>query len=375
MSKIDTIESTPSESDNRIASCSGALDVAKVLVTLLVVIGHVVYYNYTECRFPQQQTSSILAAFCDVIYYFHMPAFFAISGGVFYLTYEHFKKYPTFGKIIKNKFRRLMLPYYLCIAVIFIPLGLFLHFPDATNYPDLLLRKYFLIGDMGWLWFLPVLFMIFGITYFLLKPLRKHTTAVFVVLGILSMFSILLPLKIIPLQIFTPPHLICKHLFYFCLGYFVCSLFISGKVSSHKKMFAYMGGAFAMLAAANITFIYKLPYLPLLTNFLLAILGTLGILTLSLCLSFNDRLIKSKWFSVLKRHSFGIYLFHEIFLLLLFNYFSEFSISPYIAFTIGCMVSIAGGLLISVISSKVPYLKGVLGFKSRPAYIQNISIK
>lgn len=205
ISKIDTTKSAPSESDNRITSCSGALDVAKVLVTLLVVIGHVAYYNYTECRFPQQQTSSLLAALCDVIYYFHMPAFFAISGGVFYLTYEHFKKYPTFGKMIKNKFRRLMLPYYLCIAVIFIPLGLLLNFPDATNYPDLLLKKYFLIGDIGWLWFLPVLFMIFGITYFLLKPLRKHTTAVFVVLGLLSMFSILLPLKIISLHIFTPP--------------------------------------------------------------------------------------------------------------------------------------------------------------------------
>ena len=63
MSKIDTIESTPSESDNRIASCSGALDVAKVLVTLLVVIGHVVYYNYTECRFPQQQITSTCLLF------------------------------------------------------------------------------------------------------------------------------------------------------------------------------------------------------------------------------------------------------------------------------------------------------------------------
>lgn len=136
-----------------------------------------------------------------------------------------------------------------------------------------------------------------------------------------------------------------------------------------------MGGAFAVLAAANITFLYKLPYLPLLTNFLLAILGTLAILTLSLCLSFNNRLVKSKWFNILKRHSFGIYLFHEIFLLLLFNYFSKFPISPYIAFITVCIASIAGGLLISVISSKVPYLKGVLGFKSRPAYIQNISIK
>lgn len=169
--------------------------------------------------------------------------------------------------------------------------------------------------------------------------------------------------------------MICKHLFYFYLGYFVCSLFISGKAGSRRKMFAYMGGAFAVLVAANITFLYKLPYLPLLTNFLLAILGTLGILTLSLCLSFNNRLVKSKWFSVLKRHSFGIYLFHPIFLLLLFSSLSELSISPYIAFTIGCMVSITGGLLLSVISSKVPYLKGVLGFKSRPAYIQNISIK
>lgn len=62
---------------------SNFLDVAKVLATLLVVLGHILRMYTGEGLFVPNSENEYFALICYCIYGFHMPLFFMISGGCF----------------------------------------------------------------------------------------------------------------------------------------------------------------------------------------------------------------------------------------------------------------------------------------------------
>lgn len=165
------------------------LDVAKGFAIFLVVFGHVVPIHDTIFRW---------------IFSFHMPAFFFLSG----MTFRP-EKYPDYRTLLKDKFRRRIIPYFLITAVAFVICMI------RPDYRQLILEDgwqkllvwIFYYGQpmglyVGQVWFLVALFMAEVISYtwfrcFGEKPLLTRCTSL-VLLAVAAMYirriDVLIPL-------------------------------------------------------------------------------------------------------------------------------------------------------------------------------------
>ena len=94
------------------------LDVLRVILAALVVLGHGSFYTL-ETAFGGVDYSRLMAGdtfFHEVvtrlsgwIYTFHMPTYFCLSGAVFSLELSR-GKYPSLGPLAAAKARRLLMP-------------------------------------------------------------------------------------------------------------------------------------------------------------------------------------------------------------------------------------------------------------------------
>ena len=140
-----------------------------VLLTLfamtLVVAGH----------------SDITSDFKDLwiykwVYSFHMPLFFFISGFLFALTVPNSQlNRISFGAFVKKKALRLLIPFLFINTVIFIIKAGLIKDPSLMQHPVEFTGTSFLnstlINPMGFMWFLPALFVVFIITFLFRKLL------------------------------------------------------------------------------------------------------------------------------------------------------------------------------------------------------------
>ena len=90
-------------------------DVIRIVLTMLVVIGHANYYNagnaYGGIYIADQMSAAGIAdtafhGFAEQIkqlnYTFHMPAFFALSGTLFYSQLKN-GRFNSVTEVVKNK--------------------------------------------------------------------------------------------------------------------------------------------------------------------------------------------------------------------------------------------------------------------------------
>lgn len=100
------------------------IDIAKAIGIMLVMYGHVI-------------TSGTLT---NIIYVFHMPFFFALSGYLFGLS----KRKYSFGGFVISRSKSLLLPYIYFLGI------LFLYWVAVEHY--------FIPWNVGPIWFLIVLY-------------------------------------------------------------------------------------------------------------------------------------------------------------------------------------------------------------------------
>lgn len=155
------------------------LDVAKGLGVLLVVLGHL-WYN---CSFPIVN---------QIIYTFHMPMFFVLSGFVF-------KKGDSgFGSFVSSKSKRLLLP-----TLIFFVLGVGLLLLRSNESFTVILRNFFFIDGIcpynDPCWYFITLFQLVVVSYFLNLDKSSHRSKVFIMV-----VSFVLGLVIYEFEIFIP---------------------------------------------------------------------------------------------------------------------------------------------------------------------------
>ena len=135
------------------------LDSLKGFAIFLVVVGHVILGYIRAETFTEYQWS--LQFVYDVIYSFHMPLFFLISGFLYKLTWA--RKNTGLLKKISNKFLN-MVPMYLLFSVVF-----WLSKYYATLYGNIQMSDHFNLVDLmhiyiaplSYLWFLYVLIWLF----------------------------------------------------------------------------------------------------------------------------------------------------------------------------------------------------------------------
>jgi len=96
-------------------------DILKVVAILMVLVSHSTYYiistKYGGIDYQQyleQNMSLVLYKIFDkvreILYYFHMPMFMALSGAFYYLQVKR-DKWINFMLILKQKIKRLVIPF------------------------------------------------------------------------------------------------------------------------------------------------------------------------------------------------------------------------------------------------------------------------
>jgi fucose 4-O-acetylase-like acetyltransferase len=133
------------------------MDIARGIGIFLVVLGH---------SFPDSQfnNSDFYEYIYKLIYSFHMPFFFIISGFFAYKIYE-IENLKNYGSYICKKLKRLMVPYF-AVSLVAVPIKLYMNNFAArpVNLNDLItnILLYPLDIPIQYFWFIYTLFFIFA---------------------------------------------------------------------------------------------------------------------------------------------------------------------------------------------------------------------
>lgn len=144
---------------------------AKTVLMILVVLYHsMVFWTGTWFTADPVFTAPFLCSFSQWLNSFHIYGFALISGYIFcYLKCEQ-GKYEKFIPFVKNKAKRLLLPFLFISLVWAIPVQCLLIPSDIWT----ILRKYALATAPAQLWFLVMLFDVFVMFWVLTNFFAKH---------------------------------------------------------------------------------------------------------------------------------------------------------------------------------------------------------
>ena len=283
------------------------INTAKGIGIILVVLGHTVV--------PEMRSNSLIAkALYDLIYSFHMPFFFMLSGILF--DY-HSEKYRIDGIRVftLTKFKSLMFPYFSFSLVSYLGLGIAFLFPflnqiltkagyESFSVPQALFS--ILTGEAHidkHIWFCYVLFLIFGISYLLQRCRSRSavTLSLFVVALITSVFFIGgLSMWVILYRTITM-------LFFFNVGRFVPQFIIL--IGQRKWPLPA-----SLLLFLLFYFLYgALPFSPIqaLLDILVALSGSALFIIIAVLL---DKARIRTLFQHLGKYSYDVYLIHQPFI-------------------------------------------------------------
>ena len=132
------------------------IDSARGFAILLVVVGHVLGGYTGNYGVPLYQ--KIIDLIVDIIYTFHMPLFFMISGYVFGLKKYNWSK-SNYVVFVKYKAKTLLVPYFLFSTLqILIKLPLQGKIASVLSWKNILLLPLIPVDQF---WFIYVLFFMF----------------------------------------------------------------------------------------------------------------------------------------------------------------------------------------------------------------------
>lgn len=132
----------------------------RALAIFLVVLGHsIILYSTGWNLYETTRQAPFLAWLKRVIDIPQMPLFFSLSGYLFVFTHQ---KKQGIGQLAKNKFLRLIVPYFGIGLFYLLPIRLAVGYSgyQGNSVVDFAL-KFLTANDVGHLWFLPALFLIF----------------------------------------------------------------------------------------------------------------------------------------------------------------------------------------------------------------------
>lgn len=287
-------------------------DILKIMAIILVVFSHSAYYkissNYGGIDYQQYIDShsafiiyKILSKFMEIIYYFHMPLFMAISGVFFSIQIKN-NRWNNIKELLSNKFKRLMLPFFVFTFLYTLPLKYISNYYNGVSFWKAITGQFLLLGNSH-LWYLYALFIIFIISFYCLR--RDTSIFVYLFLYILHIVSFLINKTLVsaPLQF----------LLWFSMGF----LFESKRskynilLKNNKWISFVFFVLFIFLLVLN--FVFKSDYKVLSRIFvdILAILGSLICYNVSYFLSNKTEILESKLLNLILINGLGIYIFSD----------------------------------------------------------------
>lgn len=285
-------------------------DVIRVIATLLVVLGHsdfLVSHGFNITAHISESLPAFTTEYATLrpwIYSFHMPLFMILSGALFFSSV---KKYSVKSYII-NRFKRLMIPFFVCGFLFAIPIKYLTGYFDNSSLLHSYVKSLILMTTPGHLWFLWVLFIL-EVVFCLLykfKILQKFSLIILILSFIAFLFS---GMTTKYFQIYR----LLQYPVYFLLGY----LFESYRL--REKFFVYFKGIkkLPLVALALLITIIGVYYMPeknywflQLYGFAQAIFGTAFIFMICSVITVPG-LLENSLYKLLLKYNFSIYLYHE----------------------------------------------------------------
>lgn len=170
----------------------------RVISTLLVVIGHSTSLNLVNSSgqniVSYTNTVHVFTEYIrKMIYSFHMPLFVALSGAVFFLTFD--EKKPLSG-YIEKKANRLLVPFILTAVGVLVPVRYLIGYYQEEKLLGVLFRDIILAYDINYLWYLLMLFEVSSLFYLLflkVPELKKRNVLLLFSLFCISFVSFAFP--------------------------------------------------------------------------------------------------------------------------------------------------------------------------------------
>ena len=276
----------------------------RVLAILAVVLGHCIIIYDSGWRDAYGYTSSFESPFWyavkQIINSFQMELFFGISGFCFYYTAN--KQCRNSINIVEDKVKRLVVPYLSVALIWLVPLRVILGYPAYANMEmGTIIKNIFLVKDVGHLWFLPVLFLVFCVAL----PLRNiRNKYVLLLILLVSLFLASFSERVVCYI----PRLVLKYFFFFYWGYLLNMIMRFKLRVFHYSLI--IGG---------------LSFLLLIISFLNLSDGFVGIMkSLLVCMMIILVIPNKRWkvIDYIDKRSFGIYLFHSPALIVGYKWFN-----------------------------------------------------
>lgn len=280
------------------------LNIMKFYGILLVILGHVAFCYTSMGAVPPAVPSDFMCIIKDVIYSFHMPMFVFVSGCVFAFQVEIRKKEYTLPSLIKNKLKRLLLPYYVFAYLWVLPTMFYLG-KEPLQY-----AKGLLVGiDSRHLWYVMMLFGVF-ILFYVLRLLCNRFRIPHYVILVVAILLYIIPCTVVYFQIDN----IFRYLLWFSAGYF---LFLNRRWIRYTLVSTCILSGIMFMARVEV-----LDSLLMLSN------GFIGICIFYYISLHSKQLLKSRIFQVISKDSFGIYLFHAMIIYITEKLFQPYEVEP-----------------------------------------------
>lgn len=278
-------------------------DVLRVIATICVVIGHSCYLIMGGVHYEVPKNSSwvydsnlfqLIRFLSGWVYGFHMPLFFLLSGMVF-----HLKREGGFWELVKEKARRLLLPYYLCGYLFMLPVKRLSGYYSAEDFPQALMKFWHGGGD-GHLWFLMALFWCFVVFWIIRRAVGSKRWPL--VLGLALLVQILAGKGSGDLFLFRRG---MGYLFWFALGYYFDGF--RKRLPEYRMLQAGVIEFLILLEVVILDIRYSFlsgPAVILVSSYMMYVLSIL------IAKRFPG-ISRRKWFQLLAHYSMYIYLFHD----------------------------------------------------------------
>lgn len=316
-------------------------DQLKIITIFLVILGHCLIMFSAGGAIVVQQKSALLAYASTILYRFHIPCFFMVSGAIFALNLQK-GKYAVFSAFALKKAMRLLVPYLIFGVFAVLPTLMICGLLEPSRWYTFLGNLFF-GRDVRHLWYLYALFAVFLIFWCFRRRLMEGDIRKVLVLSFVVSFIC----RSFPLSFSSYFQIsnIGYYQFFFVWGIFFHRYFdeILCYFRSHWYWLI-VGGLLLLLSC--FADLYTL------SGYVYAAAGVMLSVALGWLFSRREGLQQNKWWRFLIRDSYGMYLFHPMIVYLIFYGFSHRAVPPVLLMLLAFVVSTASSFILTELCRK-----------------------
>lgn len=330
------------------------LNLLKLIALILVVIGHCTNQYKGSWVFVSNQQSDIYRWVSIYVNSIHMQIFTFVSGSVYAYCKLRKNYYGNYISLVKDKFKRLIIPYVFIGVSFMIPIGMKVGISAYENGFINSIKNLILGYSAGHLWFLMMLFTLFLVYYWVEKILIKVDPFI----SIFTLFFIQVISGKFPSIFFIQKAM--YYMLFFHLGHLVY-LKLEKLVNIKIKLYEYRNiiiYSIFVIIPLLVLMKGKLPHIRIITMLtystidnLIAVLGIIQMYLLVVTIKETRlyNIIESK-LNYINKYNFNIYLLHEPIIFILLS--NILNLNP----TIVVISNFTLSICISIILAKLYYL-------------------